>query len=59
MAHSLDIAVVAEGVESREQLALLAQEGCTLYQGFLCAPPLATEELVKLVEGEAGAGVAA
>ncbi len=54
MAHSLDIAVVAEGVESREQLVLLAQEGCTLYQGFLCAPPLATEELVKLVEGEAG-----
>ncbi len=54
MARSLDIAVVAEGVETREQLALLAQEGCTLYQGFLCAPPLATEQLVELVGGEAG-----
>ena len=54
MARSLDIAVVAEGVETREQLGLLAQEGCTLYQGFLCAPPLATEQLVALIEGEAG-----
>ena len=54
MARSLDIAVVAEGVETREQLALLAQEGCALYQGFLCAPPLTTEALADLVEGEAG-----
>ena len=54
MARSLDIAVVAEGVETHEQLALLAQEGCTLYQGFLCAPPLAPGALADLVEGEAG-----
>jgi len=54
MAHSLGIAVVAEGVETREQLALLAQEGCALYQGFLCAPPLAAEALIDLVKGEAG-----
>ena len=26
--------------ETPEQLALLAEEGCTLFQGFLCAPPL-------------------
>ena len=40
MARSLGLDVVAEGVETEEQLSLLAQEGCTLYQGFLCAPPV-------------------
>jgi len=40
---------VAEGVETEEQLSLLAQEGCTLYQGFLCSPPVGTEALLKLV----------
>ena len=49
MARSLGLDVVAEGVETEEQLALLAQEGCTLYQGFLCSPPVATDRLVELV----------
>jgi EAL domain-containing protein (putative c-di-GMP-specific phosphodiesterase class I) len=31
--------VIAEGVETQEQLDLLAQEGCNLYQGFLCSRP--------------------
>jgi EAL domain-containing protein (putative c-di-GMP-specific phosphodiesterase class I) len=46
----LGLGVIAEGVETEEQLSLLAEEGCTLYQGFLCAPPLTSEELVALVE---------
>ena len=49
MARSLGLDVVAEGVETDEQLALLAQEGCTLYQGFLCAPPLDAKALEALV----------
>jgi EAL domain-containing protein (putative c-di-GMP-specific phosphodiesterase class I) len=40
MARSLGLGVIAEGVETEEQLRLLAAEGCTLYQGFLCAPPV-------------------
>jgi EAL domain-containing protein (putative c-di-GMP-specific phosphodiesterase class I) len=62
MARSLGISVVAEGVETREQLGLLAQEGCATYQGFLCAPPLTTAGLAALVAAEASkakAGVAA
>jgi diguanylate cyclase (GGDEF)-like protein len=59
MARSLGIAVVAEGVETPEQLALLAQEGCAIYQGYLCAPPLATDELRALMAGGARAGEAA
>ena len=51
MARSLGLAVVAEGVETQEQLSLLAAEGCNYYQGFLCAPPLAVPELAALVTG--------
>jgi diguanylate cyclase (GGDEF)-like protein len=51
MARSLGLGVIAEGVETEEQLSLLAKEGCTLYQGFLCAPPVDMERLVELVLG--------
>jgi diguanylate cyclase (GGDEF)-like protein len=49
MARSLGLEVIAEGVETDEQLALLAREGCTLYQGFLCSPPVDAETLVQLM----------
>src|SRR4051812_355059 len=50
MARSLGLEVIAEGVETEEQLALLAREGCQLYQGFLCAPPVDAEKLAALVD---------
>jgi diguanylate cyclase (GGDEF)-like protein len=49
MARSLGLTVIAEGVETEAQLALLAAEGCALYQGFLCAPPLDDAALADLV----------
>lgn len=49
MARSLGLEVIAEGVETEEQLALLAREGCTLYQGFLCSPPVDATTLAALV----------
>jgi diguanylate cyclase (GGDEF)-like protein len=49
MARSLGLEVIGEGVETEEQLALLAREGCTLYQGFLCSPPVDAETLEALV----------
>jgi len=51
MARSLGLAVVAEGVETEEQLTLLAREGCNYYQGFLCAPPVDVKTLEGLVRG--------
>ena len=40
MADSLNMHVVAEGVESREQIDFLKQRGCKQYQGFYFSKPL-------------------
>jgi EAL domain-containing protein (putative c-di-GMP-specific phosphodiesterase class I)/GGDEF domain-containing protein len=49
MARSLGLSVIAEGVETEQQLALLAREGCDFYQGFLRSPAITSEELAKFV----------
>ncbi|MEJ2346524.1 MAG: EAL domain-containing protein [Gammaproteobacteria bacterium] len=43
MGRSLDIRVVAEGVETWEQLAVLAELGCDAAQGFVFSPPMAAD----------------
>lgn len=52
MARALGLAVVAEGVETDQQLDLLAAEGCTLYQGYLFSPALPSEALAQLLASE-------
>src|SRR5882672_8470053 len=49
MAHSLDMNVIAEGVEQREQLDVLRKEGCDEFQGYLCRPPLTEEDLIRFI----------
>jgi diguanylate cyclase (GGDEF)-like protein len=49
MAHSLHLAVVAEGVETEEQLAFLALQRCDIIQGFLFSEPLAADDLEPLL----------
>jgi len=49
LARELDLDVVVEGVETTGQLALLAEWGCDLYQGFLGAGALTEEELKRFV----------
>ena len=49
LARELGLQVVVEGVESTGQLALLADWGCDLYQGFLGAGALTHEELTRFV----------
>ena len=57
MAHSLDLEVIAEGVETLEQIAFLSAKGCDVVQGFAIAPALPGTELETFVRRrDAGTG---
>jgi diguanylate cyclase (GGDEF)-like protein len=45
LAHSLEIDVIAEGIESKRQAAVLGEIGCLNGQGFHFSPPLPAEEI--------------
>ena len=49
LAHSLRLKVVAEGVETPEQLRFLRTLGCDQYQGYHFSPPLPANEFARLV----------
>jgi EAL domain-containing protein (putative c-di-GMP-specific phosphodiesterase class I) len=50
MADALKLTVIAEGVETQEQVALLIKQKCYLAQGFAFSKPLPAEELTSLLE---------
>jgi EAL domain-containing protein (putative c-di-GMP-specific phosphodiesterase class I) len=52
LAHSLRLKVVAEGVETEDQLRFLRSLGCDLYQGFLCSPPVQPDQFATLVRDQ-------
>ncbi len=45
IAHRMDMKIIAEGVESREQYDLLEAMGCDYYQGYLLSKPLLASEI--------------
>ncbi|HHQ42082.1 MAG TPA: EAL domain-containing protein, partial [Chromatiales bacterium] len=49
LGRSLELEVVAEGVETRAQLELLRAEGCGAAQGYLFSPPVPAAELPEVV----------
>ncbi len=59
MAHSLNLSVLAEGVETEGQLAKLREEGCDEVQGYLFSRPVCAEDFEKLLKGDADARTAA
>lgn len=51
MARALGLKVIAEGVETEGQLAILRAEGCDVFQGFLRAGPMDAAEFAGLAAG--------
>ncbi len=50
MANSLDLQVIAEGVETEDQLSAVAKAGCHFIQGYLFSRPLSVETLSGLLQ---------
>jgi EAL domain-containing protein (putative c-di-GMP-specific phosphodiesterase class I) len=55
LAHSIDLKVVAEGVETQVQYAFLNAAGCNLVQGYLLGKPMSAEALTRQFVAHAGA----
>ena len=50
MAGSLDMTVIAEGVETADQRQLLLKNGCTIFQGYLFGRPVPIEQFEALLK---------
>jgi predicted signal transduction protein with EAL and GGDEF domain len=49
LGHGLEMSIVAEGVETQEQLGFLADEGCDVVQGYFIGKPLPIGQYAALV----------
>ncbi|MBN3554312.1 GGDEF domain-containing protein [Fictibacillus nanhaiensis] len=50
MGHSMNLSVLAEGVENKEQLGFLESEGCDEIQGYYFSKPLPPKEVETLIQ---------
>lgn len=55
LAHNLGLKVIAEGVETEEQLKFLKLIRCDEYQGYLLSKPVPRSDFLELVKRESGA----
>ncbi|SFC00680.1 diguanylate cyclase (GGDEF) domain-containing protein [Marinospirillum celere] len=53
MGHALKLDVIAEGVETQDQLMCLTRMQCSHYQGYLFAKPMTATDLIERLTGEA------
>jgi predicted signal transduction protein with EAL and GGDEF domain len=54
LGHGLEMSIVAEGVETQEQLSFLAEQGCDAVQGYFIGKPFPIEQYDTLVGRVAG-----
>jgi EAL domain-containing protein (putative c-di-GMP-specific phosphodiesterase class I) len=52
LAHSLRLAVIAEGVETADQLDFLREVGCDEYQGYYCSAPVTAQRFEVIMKHE-------
>ena len=57
LGHGLEMSIVAEGVETQEQLSFLAEEGCDAVQGYFIGKPFPIEQYDALVGRVGGSAV--
>ena len=50
MAHTMDIKIIAEGAETKEQVEFLRDNGCDYIQGYYFYKPMPEKEFVKLLD---------
>jgi EAL domain-containing protein (putative c-di-GMP-specific phosphodiesterase class I) len=50
LAHSIDLKVVAEGVENEAQFEFLKLSGCDLIQGYLLGKPMSADAIGRLID---------
>jgi diguanylate cyclase (GGDEF)-like protein/PAS domain S-box-containing protein len=55
LGHGLEMSIVAEGVETQEQLSFLAEQGCDAVQGYFIGKPLPIGQYAALVGRDGGA----
>lgn len=54
LAKSMGLTVIAEGVENPAQLDFLKAQGCEMWQGYLCCPPVPTSEVRSVLGRRSG-----
>ena len=59
LAHRLHLRVVAEGVETADQLDFLRAHGCDLAQGYFFSAPLPADDFLRLLDRRRAASAAA
>ena len=50
LAQALHLKIVAEGIEKKEQVEFLAEQGCDMIQGFYFAKPMPVEEFNERIK---------
>jgi EAL domain-containing protein (putative c-di-GMP-specific phosphodiesterase class I) len=58
LAKSMGLTVIAEGVENPAQLEFLRDQGCEMWQGYLCCPPVQASEVRAVLGRRSGGGMA-
>lgn len=58
LGHSLNLKVIAEGVETKEQLDFLVQHSCDEIQGYYFSKPVSADEFIRLMQLDTVAGFA-